>query len=83
VAVPLDEEELVLVVVLVPVELALDDSEPHGCVVDGREGLVEKGLARRVTSEQPTRSPISAAGRPSTAMRTIRARSQSPPLGDC
>ena len=42
-----DQEELVLVVVLVPVELALDDAEPNDRVVDGRQGLVEPRLGAR------------------------------------
>ena len=36
-----DEEELVRVVVLVPVEVAVDDAEAHDDVVDRRERLVE------------------------------------------
>src|ERR1017187_3203084 len=35
------EEELVLIVVLVPVEVSLDDSKPNDAVVDGTYGLVE------------------------------------------
>jgi len=38
------EEELVGVVVLVPVELAFDDAEPDDSVIDRRQGFVEPGL---------------------------------------
>jgi hypothetical protein len=38
------EEELVLVVVLVPVEVAFDDAEPDDGVVDRRQRLVEPGV---------------------------------------
>jgi len=41
-----DEEELVLVVVLVPVEVALDDAEADDGVVDARQRLVEPRLVR-------------------------------------
>src|SRR3954469_2280756 len=41
-----DEEELVLVVVLVPVEVALDHAETDDGVVDARERLVEPRLVR-------------------------------------
>jgi hypothetical protein len=40
------EEELVLVVVLVPVEVALDDTQAHDGVVDLRQRLVEPRLMR-------------------------------------
>jgi len=36
-----DVEELVLIVVLVPVELAMQDAKPDDAVVDAGEGLVE------------------------------------------
>jgi hypothetical protein len=39
-----DEEELVGVVVLVPVELSLDDAEADHGVIDHRQRLVEPGL---------------------------------------
>jgi len=42
-----DEEELVLVVVLVPVEVALDDAQADHGVVDRDERLVEPRFVRR------------------------------------
>lgn len=39
-----NQEELVLVIMLVPVELALDDPEPYDGVVDRGQGLVEPGF---------------------------------------
>src|SRR5205085_4492184 len=41
------EEELVLLVVLVPVEVALENAEPDDGVVHRRERLVEPGVMRR------------------------------------
>ena len=38
------EEELIVAVVLVPVKLASDDSEPHHAVVDPHQSLVEPFL---------------------------------------
>src|SRR5450755_614128 len=48
-----DEEELVLVVMLVPMELAVDHPKPYDCFVDRCERLVEprrmcRGLRRNV-----------------------------------
>ena len=40
------EEELVGLVVLVPVKLAFDDAETDDRVIDGRQGLVEPRLMR-------------------------------------
>jgi hypothetical protein len=42
-----DQEELVLGIVLVPVEFALDNAEPNDCVVDGRQRLVEPAVGDR------------------------------------
>jgi hypothetical protein len=42
-----DEEELVLLVVLVPVEFPFQDTEPNHAVVDATEGLVEPPLLAR------------------------------------
>ena len=42
-----DQEELVLVVVLVPVELAFEDAESHDSIVYRGQRLVEPGLVRR------------------------------------
>lgn len=44
---PSAREELVLVVVPVPVKFALDDPEAHHGVVDGGQPLIEPRLARR------------------------------------
>ncbi len=43
-----DEEELVLVVVLVPDVLTLDDTEAHDTVVDPTQRLVVPGVRRRI-----------------------------------
>ena len=45
-----DEEELVLVVVLVPVEVAVEDAQADDRVVDRRERLVEPGLVRAASA---------------------------------
>ena len=40
-----DEEELILLVVFVPVEFALHDAQPHQGIADLDEGLVVSGIA--------------------------------------